>query len=112
MTKQVDVTITVEVTVDESKFDEDFLRYFREFFYNFYDIDDHIKHLAQLAARGLDDTFIEGYGDITEMGIVLDIIDQCRGFLWVHCQSFYILAYVIGRDRLYEVEAYKDKEEE
>ena len=78
MTKQVDVTITVEVTVDESKFDEDFLKSFREFFYDFYDIDDHIKHLAQITARGLigEDNFIVGYGNITEMGIDVDIIDQ------------------------------------
>lgn len=73
ITRKVQVTICVEVTIDETKFGETFLRNFRENFYNFRDVDRHIEHLAQMHARDLyDDTdFIEGYGQASDMGIQL-----------------------------------------
>lgn len=71
MKKTVYVTMEVEVTVDESKFDEEFMKEFREGFYPIHTIDGHLEHLAQMHVRGLcdDDTFIEGYGPAADMGI-------------------------------------------
>ena len=74
MVKTVKVAQYVKVTIDESKFDETFMKEFQENFYNFTSIDDHIEHLAQLYARGLYDNgdFIEGYGNTKDM--VLNLI--------------------------------------
>lgn len=71
MLKRVSVCQTVKVTIDETKFDEAFLAEFRQHFYQFHSIEDHIKHLAQLYARGICDNgyFIEGYGPTKNMGI-------------------------------------------
>lgn len=52
MTQDIDVTIPVTVTVDESKFTPDFIADFREHFYPFHTVDDHIRHIASLAAYG------------------------------------------------------------
>lgn len=83
ITKTVNVTIEVEVTVDETKFTEEFLREFRETMYQFNDLDDHIKHLAQLSARGLCQLSkydpgerVEGYGPIGDMGISAQVTEQ------------------------------------
>lgn len=76
------VTQTVEVKLDESKFDESFMAEFRGSFYPFYDIEDHAKHIGQLEARGITylqvdkKEFIEGYGPANEMGIAATIIDS------------------------------------
>ena len=73
LTKIVRVTQEIMVTVDETKFDEEFLVEFRESFYQFHTIEDHLQHLAQLYARGLVDntfdSFIEGYGEAKDFGI-------------------------------------------
>ena len=73
MKKTVQVTMEVDVEVDESKFTDQFHTEFRGAFYPFNDIDDHFKHLAQLCARGLynfmPSDFIEGYGPAKDMGI-------------------------------------------
>ena len=63
------VVFDIEIELDESKFDEAFLGEFRESFYNFQDIEDHVMHIAQLEARGLLQDFTEGYGPIADMGI-------------------------------------------
>ena len=55
LTKRVVVATEVSVTVDETKFTDEFMDEFRASFYRFFDIDDHIKHLAQLVARGIID---------------------------------------------------------
>jgi hypothetical protein len=88
------VAISQEVTVDidPKMFTPEFLKEFRESFYPFQNIRDHIKHLAQLHCRGLahNGSFIEGYGDefkgkikfseceVTENGITRepDLVDQ------------------------------------
>lgn len=81
ITKQVEVTQTVEVTVDETKFTPEWMQSFRETFYKYHTVDDHLKHLGQLEARGLtyqphvDNTFIEGYGNANEMGISARVVD-------------------------------------
>lgn len=69
----------IEVEIDESKFDETFLREFRQMFHQFETLEDHMEHLAQLKARGFVDdwspdkegVFIEGYGGVNLMGIKL-----------------------------------------
>jgi hypothetical protein len=78
VSKIVQVRQNVKVTVDESKFDETFMEEFRESFYKFRTLDDHIEHLGQLYARGIYDNhdFIEGYGDADDMGIKFKFIDQ------------------------------------
>lgn len=78
MEKDVDITQTIRVTIDETKFNESFMKEFREVYYNFMTISDHIKHLAQLYSRGVvsNDDFIEGYGLTDDMGIKFETIDQ------------------------------------
>jgi hypothetical protein len=77
MIQEVLITQTVLVEIDQSKFDEAFLKEFRDHFYNFRTIDDHLKHLGQLYARGLVDnnSFIEGYGPAKDMGIKFEQIE-------------------------------------
>jgi len=76
--KTVEVRQYVEVVVDETKLDDEFQKEFREDFYPFQGIDDHIRHIAQLKARNLivADRFIEGYGILDDMGISAKIIAQ------------------------------------
>jgi hypothetical protein len=72
LTKTVQVTFLIKVTVDETKFTDEFMEDFRRDFYPFDDIDDHIRHLGQLAVREYmesDNAFIEGYGRVCDMGI-------------------------------------------
>lgn len=78
--KKFSVTVTQEVIVelDETKFDEKFFIEFRESYYNFLTLEQHIEHLAQLGARGLIsmiDPFIEGYGPAKDMGIEVKVQD-------------------------------------
>lgn len=78
-TKTVIVTLPVEVTVDETKFTPEFMQEFRDSFYSFATLDDHIKHLGQLYVRGgISDfgrPFIEGYGPASELGISFTELD-------------------------------------
>jgi hypothetical protein len=77
-TKEVAVTVTVRVTVDETKFTPEFMAEFRDGLYDFHTLDEHILHLGQLCGRGLVDNlteFIEGYGPPADMGIVFEWID-------------------------------------
>lgn len=73
MKKIVKVTQYIEVEVDEAKFDEDFLKEFKENFYEFDNINEHIEHLARLYAKGMvggtPNSFIEGYGEQRDMSI-------------------------------------------
>lgn len=78
----VRVTQLVRVKLDESKFDGEFLREFRESFYPFDSVEDHARHLGQLVARGIYEAspysakeFIEGYGPIGEFGISASVDD-------------------------------------
>jgi len=79
MKKTVLVTQEVEVEIDESKFSPEFMKEFRESFYPFQTMDQHIEHLAQMEARGVihNDNFIEGYGKPSDMGISIHI-DSCE----------------------------------
>lgn len=71
MKKLIEVRQCVEVEIDETKFTEEFMKTFREVFFNNQTIDDHMMHLAQLYCRGIadQDCFIEGYGEAKDMGI-------------------------------------------
>lgn len=74
----VEVTQTVTVELDESKFDDAFMYKFRENFYRFHNIEEHAEHIAQLGARGLIGCykpFIEGYGLAEDMGIKVRVTD-------------------------------------
>ena len=81
MRVEVDVLVykTIEVVIDETKFDADFIKDFKEVFYDLEDIQEHVEHLAQLKAREIvdnysphkDGAFIEGYGRVNLMGIKL-----------------------------------------
>lgn len=75
MTKRtVEVTITVDVEVDETKFDDTFMCEFRQQQYAFHSLDDHISHLAALEAQTLiNRDFIEGYGPAKDMGIKAEV---------------------------------------
>jgi hypothetical protein len=77
----VAVTQTVEITLDEKKFDAAFMEEFRQSFYSYDTIEEHAEHLAQLHARGVVEldcyspAFIEGYGNQRDMGIKARTID-------------------------------------
>jgi len=79
MRSLVVVTQTIEVSVDESKFTEAWMAEFRESFFQFYTLGQHLCYLAQLYARGLVDDFgeqfIEGYGPAADMGIKFRKVD-------------------------------------
>ena len=63
------VSIDVCVEIDEAKFTEAFMAEFRQSFYPFTTVEHHVRHLAQLEARGLLDLVTEGYGEISDFGI-------------------------------------------
>lgn len=71
MKKTVEVVFHVDVEMDEQKFTPAFMAEFSEAISADIDsIDEHAKHIAQMAARGvLSDKFTEGYGPLTDMGI-------------------------------------------
>jgi hypothetical protein len=78
MKKQAEVIKTVEVEIDESVFTDEFMKEFRENFYPFDTIDEHIEYLSLIAVHGGFDymrPFIEGYGYTDEMGIKATIVD-------------------------------------
>ncbi len=83
MTKQfdVEVTQTIRVTLDESKFDDAFMEEFRESFFKFDTLERHAAHIGRLFALGIidlavSDEFIEGYGPADGMGIRAEEIGE------------------------------------
>lgn len=76
---EVEVVQVVEVSLDETMFNEKFMEEFRKGFYSFHTLRDHVEHLAQLEARGLVGTFLEGYGRPDEVGISFEILAQYIG---------------------------------
>lgn len=71
MKKTVEVVFHVDVEMDEEKFTPEFMAEFSEAISADIDsLDEHAKHLAQMAARGvLSEKFTEGYGPLSGMGI-------------------------------------------
>lgn len=69
MKKLVRVERYVEVDIDESKFNQEFFDEFNDYICDYgYSLDKHIENLAYNWAMGYCD-FIEGYGQLDEMGI-------------------------------------------
>lgn len=71
-TYRVDVSRTVDITIDTSKFTEEFYDQFTSLIDESMDeISSHIEHLAWLYAAGRIDNgdFIEGYGNAKEFGL-------------------------------------------
>jgi len=74
-TFRISVTQTIDITLDEGKFDDRFMSEFRQHFFPFETVEQHAEHLAQLQARGIHDLspylseFVEGYGPSHDMGI-------------------------------------------
>lgn len=74
----VQVAQDVEVTLDESRFTPEFMENYRKNFYPFNTLEDHAKHLAELAADGRiplwnESAFVEGYGALKASGVKLEI---------------------------------------
>lgn len=66
----VTVTYLVEVEMDDSKFDTEFMNEFSENFFDIETLEGHAEHIADLAVREmLDHQFTEGYGPLNIMGI-------------------------------------------
>jgi|SRR5699024_587685 len=57
------------VEFDEEVCNEEWMAEFREFFYDFYSLSEHARHIAQFRAR-FGSSFIEGYGIPLENGEV------------------------------------------
>lgn len=71
------VTQEIVVSIDTSKFTEEFMEEFRASFYPFMSVGDHMEHIAQLAARGIwSEEFVEGYGKPSELGIGVEVDDE------------------------------------
>ena len=75
--KTVIVTQYVEIEYDESQFTPEWMKNFREYFFPFHEIDDHLEFLAQIHAMGLANQFepyVEGYGELSNMGIKMETL--------------------------------------
>lgn len=81
--KDVVVQQTIRVYYDDKMFTEHFMTDFRRYMYDFHDIDDHLMHLAQVYARGIqgNGSFIEGYGPTKDIGIKFEEIGQSEEVL-------------------------------
>jgi hypothetical protein len=85
ITKRVDVTFSVSVTLDETKFTPEFMKEYNEAYEENLDLDDHFKLIAYLdVINNLDND--QGYGDPYEMGIKVSTVDvfeeiqfECKG---------------------------------
>lgn len=79
-----DVTTTVQVVLDETKFTPQFLEEYRRYFYQFNTTRDHAAHLAELAARELlHGDWLEGYGQLADLGIKTEVIETETEFVYV-----------------------------
>ena len=65
--KRFHATVTQEIIIDidESKFDDQFLKEFKECMYNFNTVEEHVEHIAQYFARFHDED-PEGYLNLEE----------------------------------------------
>jgi len=73
-TYEVEVTQIIKITLDETKFTDEFMEEFSSYMFYTDCIEDHVKHLAQLAAREMIDDFVEGYGPTKEFGISYSVV--------------------------------------
>jgi hypothetical protein len=76
----VNVTQTVEVSLNEAMFTKEFMEEFSRDFFYVNELEDHAEHIAQMAARELynfgqhSNDFVEGYGPLKDMGITADVV--------------------------------------
>lgn len=56
-----------EIEIDENILDDEFLKHYAEYFYDYETIEEHAENLAQYQAR-FGDAFMEGYGVIKKNG--------------------------------------------
>ena len=76
MKKTVQVIQYVDVEYDETKFTKEFMEAFEQTMFDYTTIEEHIKHLATLEAKGEAGGFVEGYGELKDdMGISLIVVD-------------------------------------
>lgn len=75
MKRTVEVTFSIEVEVDESKFTPEFIDAFKKHFHDLDSIEEHIEYIAELHAKNRLDSFTEGYGELSSMGIKAQIND-------------------------------------
>lgn len=67
-----DITAAFRVEVDETKFTEAFFEEFSSYMFYVDCVEDCVKHLADLFARGVIDaqtTELEGYGKLADFGV-------------------------------------------
>lgn len=74
MTKTILVEHSIDVTVDESLFTDEFIEAFKKSLYPLDDIQEHIEHIALCMAKGVihsDRDFLEGYGILRDFGVTI-----------------------------------------
>lgn len=75
MKHHYNVETEVTVQLDESKFTPEWMKDFSSTFFRCDTLDGHRQHLAEMFATGMIEgrpsEFVEGYGILSEMGIVL-----------------------------------------
>lgn len=74
-TYQVSVIQTVLVTIDETKFTEEWMKEFRSCMYPFNTIEDHVKHIA----RNHEHDYVEGY-DYEDLSIKRELVSESEEF--------------------------------
>lgn len=81
----IDYTQTIKVVPRKEKFDEAFMKEFRETFYDFFTIEDHCQHVGWMLAtrrikqffEGYQDTqFVEGYGPIGDYFVFAGVVSE------------------------------------
>ena len=73
------VNTEIEVTVDETKFTDEFLEEFNTTMFQCDEVEDHMRHIAELAGTGqigIFDDFLEGYGPLEDFGIKFTVKDS------------------------------------
>jgi hypothetical protein len=83
ITKVVTITRTIKVSFDEEKFTPEFVEEFNNSMFDCGSLDDpddmfneHAEHLSQFSARFGIEWFVEGYGELSEMGIVIKQVGE------------------------------------
>lgn len=57
---KIEIVSEYEIELDENYFDEEFMKHFRKYFGDFYDLEQHAEYIAERKAKG--DVSVEGYG--------------------------------------------------
>lgn len=75
-------TQELEIEIDDEKLTEEFMDEFKEYFYDFDTIEEHVEHIGQIYARSAYSTkdgkpFIEGYGTLDCLGVKIKEGDYC-----------------------------------